>query len=337
MQGSNANIVPGPKDIIMFPRTCSASLLGLLLTSTAVAQNDCADLTIASVRYSPLNASFLEVRILNSGGFGFSYPSLVLFDANGDTLAWGSTGLFGLGGDHTVAIQLVPGTVLPAEPFSATLELWIGSWTQLACSFDLVIDPCPTEACTQVYPHVIAGILDPGGLQFDWTVSDSTGTTMATGSMVIPEGTNQIQDTVCLPVGAYSLGMVNPFGIGEFIYFTMIGSAWASSPQVEVETGDVSPFILFEACMENANAIDEVTDQGLHLAIVNGVLRVWRTDGPPLREVRVMDAAGQLVRSAVGQKTSLELDIAALAAGVLVVKATNAQGVYSCRRISWVP
>lgn len=320
----------------MSARTVTAAFLFLLLPSGLIAQDDCNSLSIASIRYSAFDPSIVEVRTLNTGGGGFNYPSLVLFDGNGDTLARDHDNFFVIGPDQTFLLPLVSGANVPVGPFAATLHVRVDN--AVACAFELQADLCPPPPCVEVYPFVS----DQGGSVSDrecyWMVLDDNAVSVATGTLVIPAGSTQMTDTVCLAPGTYSLGMSEVSGTGVDLHFRMNGSGWwnsPASPTVFIESGMVSPFVLHEACIGSMNAIPETRTVGVELTVVNGILRIQCLGGTAYRQVEVMDAAGRLVRTAFGPAAASGLDINNLAPGVLVVRTTNVKGVQGSHSLCW--
>lgn len=304
----------------------------MFLPTGLLAQVECDAISIASIRYSAFDPSIVEVRTLNSGE-GFSYPWLILFDANGDTVAWAPMDFFWLGPDQTFLLLLTAGTI-PVGPFPATVELWAAN--DLVCTFQLEADLCPPTPCSEVYPFVIDQSGNTGGHMCDWVVVDINGFPVATGSSAIPVGSTQTRDTVCLAPGTYSLSMTEVSGTGQDLQFWMEGSEWWSSPtspHVWIDSAMVSPFVLYEPCIDGANAITEMSTVGLGLNIVNGLLNVRGPVGTTIRNVEVMDAAGRLLRTASGTGAALDVDITDLAPAVLVIRATDNAGARSCRTI----
>ena len=307
--------------------------IALLVPAAAYAQWECDSLNIPSLQYSAFVDTVVEVRITNSGGW-FSYPSLVVYDNNGDTLAWQDPNFFGQGPDQTYLLPVATGATAPVGFFDATIE--VRSNDQLACNFFRpYTNLCPIDSCITLYPAVGGA---PSAHQFDWYVTDAQGDTVATGAMTTPTNSTQARDTLCLPPGEYSLGMVDITGFEQGAAFQMIGSDWwasPTSPQVTVQSGMVSTFVLFEACFAPANTIPEITAAGIEASVVNGVLMMRKVDGSPIRKVDVLDAAGRLMRSSAGSSAAMQLNIADLAPGVLVVRVTDAEGTTLCRRIAW--
>ncbi|HMC97380.1 MAG TPA: hypothetical protein VKG92_07005 [Flavobacteriales bacterium] len=322
----------------MKSRSFPAVLMVLLLPLALPAQDDCATLSIASIHYSPFTDTIVEVRVLNSASFGFNEPSLVLYDGNGDTLAWSYWDFFVIGPDQTFLLPLAADANVPVGFFDATVEVWTYSNSTLACTlYPPYTNLCPSGPCAAVYPSVIGA---PSGHQVDWNVTDAEGDTVATGTMVVPAGGSQTRDTLCLPPGAYSLGMEDVTGIAQGASFYMLGSQWwaaPTSPHVLLESGGVSSFVFYEACITDQNSIPEIDPDVMDVSIVNGQLRVSRPNGTSLRQVQLMDTAGRLLRTASGNGTVFIVNIADLPPGVLMVTATDAAGMHSARSIAWTP
>jgi hypothetical protein len=311
--------------------------MALFVPAAAGAQWTCDSLSIPLLRYSAFHDTLLEVRVTSTSFSNISYPTLVVYDNNGDTLAWDYGNFFTLGPDQTFLLPLAAGVVPPVGYFDATVEVYTNG-TQLQCTlFRPYTNLCPIEPCTALYPSVISA---PSGHLFDWTVADTDGNTVATGIMAVPEGGTQVRDTVCLPPGDYSLGMVDITGIDMSAIFYMVGSDWwnaPTSPHVTLESGSVSSFVLFEDCFEGPDAITEVASVGTELRIMNGILYMQRADGGMMHDVTVIDATGRSVRTAAVGKTAWQVNIADLSAGVLIVQVTGRDGMHDSRAITWSP
>lgn len=315
------------------PLTAAHALIAL---APLLAQENCNDVYPVSIGYDPFNSGRIAVLMGNDGPIGWSYPSLILYTENGDTLAWAQADYFALTDDQLHTLNIVENAQVPTGPFNAVLELWTGFNDSLRCTWDPIVTLCPPE-CTTVYPSVLAWSNDAGGTQFDWTVTDSLAQTVATGTIALPVGGIQAQDSVCLPPGAYELTVVNTSIPGDSVYFSMNGPHWnsSSSPQVELIAGAGSPFILMEACIDFQNAVPDVPANTFDVQVLGDAVRVTNSNGRPVGNVDITDAAGRLLLRGYGTNGTFTRSLAELPVGILLVRLVDEQGSVRARKIVW--
>ena len=310
------------------------SLAIAFFSASASAQENCDDLSVGSIQYAAFNDSVVEVVMLNNGPIGWGYPSLILFDGNGDTLARREAEFFALSNDQVFSLPILPGAALPTVPFYATVQLWTGFNDSLRCTFFPEASLCPTGPCTTVHPFAWLANGDTTGFELEWTVTETTTNTVYTGPLHIPQGLTSAQADVCLPPGHYTLTMFNPWVTGEGLFFRMTSSSWNSSQSLDTElaSGNPSVFTLFEACIDDDNAVSEIVASGITVTMTNGILRATVPSGSVLRSLEVIDAAGRTIRRVSGQADSLILDISDLPMGLLLVRTTEGDRTTTTRR-----
>ena len=318
-------------------RALLTAVLALIALAPLRAQENCGDVYPVSISYDPFNSGRIAVLMGNDGPIGWSYPSLILYNENGDTLAWAPADYFALTDDQLYTLNIVENPQVPTVPFNAVLELWTGFNNSLRCTWSPIVTLCPPEQCTTVYPSVLAWSNDAGGTQFDWTVTDSLAQTVATGMITMPLGGIQARDSVCLPPGAYELTMVNTSILGDSVYFSMNGPHWnsSSSPQVELIAGVASLFTLMEACIDFQNAVADVPTTSFDVRMVGDVVRVTKGDGDPVGNVDILDAAGRLLLRGYGTSGTFTLTIGDLPPSILLVRLVDKRGIVSARPIMW--
>lgn len=311
------------------------AILGSTAITSLVAQENCNDVFPASISFSPFDSSLIEVRMVNNGPIGWSYPSLVLYNVN-DSMAWAPADYFALAGDQVFTLQTIDGAQIPTGPFYGKLELWTGFNDSLRCTWYPEPYLCPPGECTVVHPYVMVATANAAGLEFTWSVTDDLGHAVATGAMTIPEGSIEAMDSVCLEPGHYQLHVLNPWVTGDSIYFDMRGQAWnaGTSPQVELSSGAASTFTLLEACIEQANGISELPASSVRSNIANSVLRIRLDDGRALDTIEVLDASGRRIHVQRTASASVDVPLDGVAPGLLLVRVYTA-GSLSTGRVMW--
>ena len=274
--------------------------------------------------------------MLNNGQIGWSYPSLILFNGNGDTIAWQGAEYFALANDQVFSLPIIPGAVIPSDPFYATVELWTGFNDSLRCTFFPEPSLCPQAPCTIVHPFATYSG-DTAGLELEWTVTETTTNEVLTGALSIPQGISYAQTDVCLPPGHYTLTMFNPWISGDGLYFNMKSSAWNSSETPYVEMADSVPsmFTLFEACIDDDNAVAQLASEEIVLSVVAGRIHLQLPMGDHMSVVELLDGTGRVLHRITGVQNQLELDITGFAPGVFVLAVTNNKNERWSRALAW--
>lgn len=285
--------------------------------------------------FSPFESSLIEIRMLNNGPIGWSYPSLVFYNAN-DSIAWAPAEFFALGNDQVFTLQTMDGVTIPTGPFYGKVELWTGFNDSLRCTWFTEPFLCPPTECTVVHPYVLVGTGSTSEMEFTWTVTDEQQQTVASGLMTVAEGSFQAMDSVCLAPGNYALNVFNPWITGDSIYFSMNGQAGnsGSSPQVELSSGNASSFTLLEACIDQGNAITEHATSRVRVNISNELLHIRRDDGRALDRIEVIDASGKRIHVPQSTSSSVDVPLNAVAPGLLLVR-TRAEDAIGTERVMW--
>jgi len=278
------------------------------------AQVDCDSIIVEQIRYSAVNSAVIEVSAYAQSTNCVSYPSFILFDQNGDTLARGSVNFFCLGLDlsQTHSLVVLPGAQVPANPFPGRLELYSGFGDSLVCSWDLsAIDLCPPAGCQQAEIYITnTGELE--AFEAYWWVTDEDGMQVDMGNFEVDDVMHTHFDTTCLVPGQYVLGF-SPFspidedyviGITES-YLRSIGTNTAldsSSSPWELD------FAWYGACEDMTNAVPENRWDGTIISVLDRQLNLVQPDGP-LGNIQLFSADGRLVRSlhVLSDRTTIDL------------------------------
>ncbi|MBL8000685.1 MAG: hypothetical protein JNL05_01880 [Flavobacteriales bacterium] len=310
----------------------------LLAALSVKGQSPCAQLTVEQVRYDAFNPSAIELIVDNQSTELFSYPSFVLVDGQGDTLAGEQVNFFGIGGQQAHYMLAEPGVTLPSGTFDATLLLYTSFGDSLSCTWDLQdITLCPTDSCVQAEIYLTnTGTLIPFSAY--WWVSDATdGSWVAQGYLDMDDVTATHFDTVCLAPGNYRLEF-SPFSPIDQSYVAGITTNYAFSIGTNVALQqDTTPLDLdfgwYAACADITNGMDEARPM-LPLVIVDsGTLLISDPLGRALGTVSVWGADGRLLASRGTNGSALTLSTAGMATGIVVVRCESSNGHTSAQRV----
>ncbi len=311
----------------------------LLPGPALIAQSPCDELVIEGISYSPFDSTAIEVIVNNSSSDIFSYPSFVLLDAQGDTLAREVTGFFGIGmGPQAHYPVTVPGAAIPEVPFDGTLLLLGMFGDTLYCEFDLTaISLCPPEECipAEIY------LTNTGPLvSFDvywWVINVTDGSQVATGSFPMDDVMHTHFDALCLPPGRYILEL-SPFSPIDENYVLGITNNYAFSIGTNVaQQQDSTPLDLsfhwYEACIDQTQSIDDNSARDIQLILQHGAIQITAPDHLPLGEVVLWASDGRLLEARSTGSPSLSLSVEGLAASVILVRVVDPQGRSFVQRI----
>lgn len=277
----------------------------------------CADLSIASVSYSAFHDSLIEVRLLNSGPIAWDYPSLIVYDPNGDTLAFHGADLFALTTDQTIVLPFADGAAIPIGPTTGTIELWTGFNTTLECTFDVAFDLCPAVPCLPLRPFLFTNNADLDPADIAWHLEDSVGTTVAAGSFHLDSTHTYVSDSACVAPGNYSIVIDPPWADADHLYFGIGSSAW-NSPTLQAHLIDTATiaFTVLGSCMEGTNAIPEEAPAAVQLMMTDGLLTIAAAQDASLERIELWDACGILILAENIRSNVARIDLRGKAAGV---------------------
>lgn len=316
-------------------RTLITVSLVLIALTPLRAQENCDDVFPAGITFNPFDSSLIEIRMVNNGPIGWSYPSLIFYNAN-DSIAWAPAEFFALANDQVFTLQTMDGGTIPTGPFNGKVELWTGFNDSLRCTWFPEPLLCPPTECTVIHPYVLVSSGNASGMQFIWTVTDDLQQTVASGEMTVAEGSIETMDSVCLAPGHYALHVFNPWITGDSIYFNMHSQAWNSgaSPQVELSSGNASTFTLLEACIDEDNAITEHATSSVQVSISNDMLHIQRDDGRTFDSIVLVDASGRRIHIPSTTSPTVDVPLNTVAPGLLLVSAF-ADGEMTTERVMW--
>jgi hypothetical protein len=313
--------------------TNTLGLCGLLfvplLPQVTAAQDHCDSLAILHVRYHPFSDTLVNVHVQNAGTNFFSGPTFHLLSANGDTLAVEVQEFFGIGNaPQTHHLSLVPGVALPASPFTGSLLLLSYGWEgEDTCTYAVETDLCPPDSCPplSVFLYSVAGGGQLFTASFNWQVSDSFGTTVASGTFGIAmEDQQQTFAELCLPPGHYALHVQEPENVGlqYNVGLCQQGNQFANvGPSAILVAGQqiTVPFHYYAPCIDGSNIISEQRAYAPVLVLDDRLLRIASADGAALGPLSVVDATGRNVLRAQARSASTVLDLQGAAAGVYLL------------------
>lgn len=294
------------------------STLFLLSIGSAIvhvhAQVDCDSIIVEQIRYNAVDQTLIEISAYALGFDCVSYPSFILFDQNGDTLANETANFFclGLGSPQTHSLVVLPGAQIPASPFPGRLELYSGFGDSLVCSWDLsAIELCPPVGCQPAEIYITnTGELE--AFEAYWSVFDEDGVLVDNGNFLVDDVTQTHFDTTCLFPGQYVLGF-SPFSPIDEDY--VIGITESYNRSIGTNTAldsSLSPYELdftwYGACVDMTNAVPENRWDGTIISVLDRQLNLVQPEGP-LGTIQLFSADGRLVRRVhvLSDRTTIDL------------------------------
>lgn len=161
----------------------------------------------------------LTLTAYNQSSVLFDYPSFILLDANGDTVAYEVVNYFGISAGPQDHVMIVSGSI--PLPFFGTLQLYTGFGSSLSCSWPVLIpDTLATGITTPQQPEGIAltgSNVVHDFLEFEcigsgimarplqYTVTGITGQTVLSGELRLTSGTKVQIPVAGLGAGLYHL------------------------------------------------------------------------------------------------------------------------------------
>ena len=257
----------------------------------------CDSLVLASLTWSPFNDTTLLVHIFNPTATLFDYPNFVLLADNGDTLAYETINTFGIAQDNYNTLDIPEGTNMPASPFSATLQLFTSE--QLACSWDLPVNLCPSGDCSPVAVELrnFSSTMATGSFQY---MLRKSGTVVLSGLFELTDEQQFDVDTVCLAPGQYLMEVLplqGPNGGQPDFGPSLTPMILGPHAPVMWTTLSAVAFSFYEQCDEVGQGIREPVESILQISRSATSTDVYTSDGGALGKIRVFDAQGRVVAS----------------------------------------
>lgn len=311
------------------------SLAGQLLIGAALlssnllhAQSPCDSIAVVSVSYAPFNDTAMHVVLRHSGAQFLSYPRAWLVDQAADTVAREGLTLFGLSGptESMHYLHLDPGTAVPPTPFSGEVLFFFSDIDgDHYCSLPVNTPLCPA-ACMPLQVFVYPHFGSVTNAVFPWSMRDSTGTAVGTGTLNIDEGVLQDIDSLCLTPGPYTLHVEQPVPAGEAFQVGVVQLGFLSGTPVATlpagGTVDV-PFNYYPSCFERHTGLVEPEPAAPVISLHDRMLTITHPEQRPLGDITLFDATGRCVARASAKSSSLSMDLASLAAGVHLIRVHN--------------
>jgi hypothetical protein len=321
------------------PLRRSLGTFAVLAFIPALAQSPCAQVTVTPPQYDALDPGRLVVIVSNQSSEIFSYPSFVLVNDQGDTLASETVNTFGIGGGPDPRyMEVTPGVTLPSGAFDATLLLFSGFGDTLFCSWDFPgLTLCPPDSCVQAEIYLTnIGTLTPFTAYW-WIENVSTGTWAASGYFDMDSISATHSDTLCLPPGDYVLGF-SPFSPIDATYIS--GITWNSmytygtnSQSQQDSTPLDLAFAWYEACVDGSNGMDEAENVGPSVFLDRNGVRITDPLGRPLGDISLWSSDGRLIQRRSTNADSITLAVNGLPAGILLVRVQSPEGRTFTQRI----
>ena len=258
----------------------------------------CDSLELVSVRWHAFSDTAIVVHVLNTNSASelFDYPNFILFDTNGDTLAKETVFYFGIGEESYHTMRIMDGATFPANTFSATLELWTGFTTSLACTWELEVDLCPPAPCTTLIPNIqnLGDAITTG--TFNWGIL-SNSVVVVSGSFVLDAENQYDADTICLPPGVYTMLAGSDGGplSGQPYYSAEVPGGFSTASAL---VGDLVPeplaFRFYEPCFDPTQGVGSANESAdLTLLSGAGEFTLVHPHGA-LGDIRVYDSTGRM-------------------------------------------
>ncbi len=314
-------------------------LLLSLLPGAVEAQNECDSLVIDGIQYNAVDTGIIDVMAHVTNFDCIDYPSFILYDQNGDTLAAEVTDFFclGFGAPQTHRLVIRPGVQLSNVPFDATLELFTGFGDDLVCSWNFQsLALCPLPACIQAEIY-LTNTGAPFSFPAYWWITDDSGTWYDDGHFDMDSVLSTGFDTLCLPPGKYMLSFT-PFSPIDTSYIIGITPSYQQSTgtNTHLHPGpgplDLS-FMWYAQCVDGTNGVPELDHNALQIQQRAGQLEVWTNDGSALGTIELFTLDGRTVRSLTTRDDRSTLPIADLSNQIILLRAMSPSGTAFAQRI----
>lgn len=304
------------------------------------AQSLCDSIYVGNIQYNAVDDQLIEVTAWTNGATGVDYPSFLLFNSTGDTLAVETVDLFVLspspGQIHRMIVR--PTAQIPNGAFDGRLELYSGfDPGTLVCSWDLQdIRLCPSEPCTEAVIYLFNGS-NPFPFTAYWWIADETGTWTEDGYFEVDTLLSAYVDTVCLAPGNYSLNF-SPFS--PIVPGYEIGISGNFPQSIGTNTtlqNDSTPLDLlfnwYEACIDPSNSILEHQTAEVELLMSNDQLQLTSTNNDRMTGIQLFGSDGRMVRSLNVRTINASIHVGDLISGIYLVHISTERNLSVTERI----
>lgn len=287
----------------------------------------CDSVIIEGVGWHPFQDNALVVSAYHFLLDTLLWPSFVLLDQQGDTIATETapfpTWAWYHNDPHTLLLE--PGTTFPGNMVQGTLLFSCDNFNGTACVFNANFDLCPTAGCVDMSPVIqnLGGGLTLGS--FAWNITDGNGAVVEVGSFELTETQQSDTGNACLPPGNYTL-LVAPLGEptgGQPWVGVAQGTFVGPSQPLQWTDPQPLPFGYFLPCVEGPQGISESTAHPLRVVQHGDQLSVIRMDGKPIGPVVLRDVQGRLLARAAGLGNEAYLPMSSTAPGIYVLSTNS--------------
>ena len=310
-----------------------------LITKDTSGQTICDSIFVEHIGYAAVDAGSIEVSAYSITGDCIGYPSFVLYNMNGDTLAKETVNFFcvGFGQPQSQFMNVLPGVTIPSGPFAARLELFSGFGDTLVCSWEFqALELCPADSCIEAEIYLV----NTGPLvafPAYWWIDDANNNTVASGILNMDTLAATHFDTVCLAPGSHTL-YFTPFSPIDDTYIAGITDNWQTSIGTNVALqNDSTPldlsFSWFAACASSPNAIQEAERIGFSAWVDHTGLFVQDPLERSLGMVQLFSIEGRLLLSERTSGSSMHMAIDRFPSAVHLLVVTRTDGSRSAQRI----
>ncbi len=297
------------------------SLLSLILICTFSGLGQiCDSVHVTMVEHSITADSVIIVKIENSSSEFFSYPGVVLYDANGDTVAKETPNLFGIG-SQSIHWLNIKSTSPPTSISSGRIELWTNFYDSLNCTFQLDTSTslCPDDSCYTLHPFAggFGGAYSIG--TFSYKVYTVLGVLKAQGTLTLNDTVQYAKDTICLPKDQYiwHFEVDTPPGGGPYMGFEdrYQNSFSLSVPMYILDT--TMQTVLFPNCY-SLNSLAELGNSSINVFQTPAEVFI-RSEVELISSVSLIDLTGKVIRHDWPNEKSYTLETKLLSSGIYLL------------------
>lgn len=299
-----------------------------LLPVSLFSQPVCDSLDVISLKYAPFADTMLEVEIRNyNTSTFFDYPGFILLDSQGDTVAKEQVNWFVLGNHSLHLLDVWPG--MPTSGiFEGQLEFWSGFYTTKHCTWTDTVRLCPSS-CRTIYLAFMGWGIGTPHPDVDWSLLDSNGQTVATGTFVLSDSVQAALDSVCLEPGEYTFKLDTASNLGGNPYMIISSPLWSGQQlQTLYDINDPTlSFELYGACIDKSTGIEETRGELGNIRVFSGEGFIKILGDMPFDRVEIYDLSGRLVSAKETKSLEVDLKLADRVTGIYLVLVRTQEGM----------